>query len=175
MNFIVDANVFQAYYQKNLGLVLPEVTEDPTKLFENFLKGIFKIYFDEGTHIKSEWEAVVEREWFGRWFQKLLTEGDVHFVKLTRCDFIKHIQGLGFPTTKDIRYLQAAKSVTSIGGNVFLVTEDIDFYEPKLKLAGLKKRHKIMKNGSTKITNFLRKKQNINVNCISNGLLIQPV
>lgn len=80
---------------------------------------------------------------------------------------------MGFPTTKDIRYLQAAISVTGGGDCVYLVTEDIDFFEPKFKNAGLEKRHEVMNNGKTKITNYLRKKQDIYVNCISNALLLE--
>lgn len=172
MKVVIDANVFQAYYQKNLHGNLPNVTGDPSDLFERILLGTVRITFDESDHIKSEWERVVEREWFGRWFSKMLMDGDIQFVALAPCDFLCHMQQHGFPRSKDVRYLQTAMASKCDDSQVYLVSEDMDFFDPTKKASGLATRHRIMKDGATRITNYLRKKQNIQVACISNALLV---
>jgi hypothetical protein len=172
MKVVIDANVFQAYFQMNLHGTLPPVTGDPSNLFERILLGAVRITFDDADHIKTEWESVVEREWFSRWFRQLFIDGDVHLVTIVPCTFISHLQKFGFPRGKDIRYLQVSMASTSAEDPVYLVTEDMDFFDPPHKASGLATRDRIKKNGSTSITNFLRKKQDIHVLCISNALLV---
>jgi len=168
MNLVVDANVFQAYFQKSVHGTLPLVTGDPNNLFGRILGGEDAISFDDSDFIKGEWERPVEREWFSKWFAKLLAQGNVRFVALSRCQFIGTLCAEGFPRSKDVRYIQAAIASKSAGSSVFLVTEDIDFFDPTKKASGMKTRHRIMKTGNTKITNYLRRKQDIEVVCIAN-------
>jgi len=70
---------------------------------------------------------------------------------------------------KDIWYIRVAKEVSLQSKKSILVTEDIDFYDPKKKSSNSKTRLQIIRNGGV-LSKYLKKKENIQVLGVENYL-----
>jgi len=132
MSKVIDANVFKAYYHLLFNKPLVDLTGDPTHLFAS----TYQIYFDDSNHIKNEWEALVEREWFNSWLVEQIQNDKIRVIPIKdNCRDLKRRleKDCGFPKSADFWYIKTTKSSLEYANNSILVSEDIDFFDPTKK------------------------------------------
>ena len=169
MGLIIDSHVFKGYYIERVLEKKSELTYDPTIIFED--SGIAsEIYFDNKEIIENEWRSLVDRYWFDVWFADMLTNNGINYIEPERSkDLAKKLFNLGFPIhSKDIWYIRTAKAVSNELGICVLITEDIDFYDPRKKKIQRKKRIDILLNCKGCVAKYLNKSENIRVCCVKN-------
>lgn len=162
---IIDANVFKGYFQAELGNS-HSLCGCPTKLLGGATT-LKPIYQDTGGIIESEWQAVVDREWFEPWLANQLIAGVITYIEGKKdLGFEKNLSTLGFPGGRDFVYIRVGISVAiSLGSVCQLITEDLDFYDPKKKGCPAKTRHSLLTSSSGPVAKLLKKK-NISVCCV---------
>lgn len=170
-NVVVDANVFRAFYEEDLGLgsPRPERTGPASEIFD-FSTDEANVFLDDGGQIEFEWrkQCYGGEEWFDAWLSENLANGKINLVSVTSFNLAaKKCHNKGFPAgSKDIWYIKTAYAANEYGvaKRTFLVSEDIDFYDPSKKMAASKK--KIILAGKGPVAAHL-KKDNIEVTCLS--------
>lgn len=162
---VIDANVLKEHYQVS-------VLELPGSLTGNTLDAFNRaepIIIDDGDQIENEWKSLVCHDWFDIWFSRMLTEEKIKMVTAKSCPQLaalltKH----GFPkNSRDIWYIRTAKSfLKSNNATCFLITEDLDFFDPTKKGTSGVARVAIMKNQKSPLRHALKKAESINVLCL---------
>ena len=108
-------------------------------MFER-LDGDDVAWLDDGSIIETEWRNASDPDWFDAWFGDQLVAGRVELLSVrTQAALIKALEtSCGFPKTgRDKWYVRvAATRAEDAGTKVLLVSEDLDFYEPKAKAGG---------------------------------------
>lgn len=162
---IIDANVFKGYFQITIGST-HDLCGCPKILIDNATSSN-PIYHDIDGIISSEWQAVVDREWFEPWLADQLEAGTIaYIIKKIDLGLERNLTSNGFPKTRDLIYVRVGLSaVESTGLECSLFTEDIDFYDPKKKGIASKTRKKMLSNSSGPVAKLL-KKNLINVKCV---------
>lgn len=165
---MIDANIFLAFgIEAITGEIDPERTDSPVGIFD--ILGEKAIAFlDEGGQIESEWRKMLNfaPEWFSEWLANSLADGLVYEIEPHNDQsIIKRYKQLGLPAGRDIWYIKTAFGIKNIckRSNPILISEDIDFYDPKLK--NHPKKHEIFLNGNGKVCKELRA-DNIELKCI---------
>ncbi len=129
---LIDANVFKGYFQLEIGK--PHSLNGCPRALMNTVSPTNPVYHDTGGIVEHEWRSVVDQEWFDAWLSANLQSGAVEYLPPTRIISLeKKLKGLGFPAGRDIVYVRVGLSVAEINGSCFFYTEDLDFYDPKLK------------------------------------------
>ncbi len=161
---VVDANVVKDYFLEVVIGSNHKLTESSKEIFE---QPNLQIFLDEGGIIEKEWKSTVEPEWFDSWFSDLLIKGKAITIPVGNYpDLIQKLTQLGFPINgKDKWYIRTAAEVSLKNSIGIIITEDLDFYNPKMKNTGGDKRIKILKSANPPIKKFLKKK-NIIVLCV---------
>lgn len=165
MSVVVDANVFKGFFQISVIGLKSELSADPTPLF----LGEYRIALDDGGKIEAEWEGVVEREWFRAWIIDAYDQGLVSNYSPIVCALTKReLVKLGFPRdSKDIWYVRTAMAIAP---HVNLVSEDMDFYDPKKKALSGSARKKVLLSKGSPVRRFLDKERDISVSCVEEFL-----
>jgi hypothetical protein len=166
MVLVIDANVFEGFFKEEiLGIDEIQLTASPKRIFER-LGQLDVTYFDTDGHIKNEWRQLVEPEWFDGWYPKLLIEGGAFEIGVqTYYQIRKQLKTLGFPSSKDIWYIRTAKSIGA-DRDPTIITEDLDFFNPRMKKCCNKTRIEILKRSCGPIEKYLSKKESICVNSV---------
>lgn len=166
MNKVVDAQIVKAYYEEDVLGITPSTTASATKVFDE-LSIESPIFVDDGGMILHEWENVVCREWFHTWYPTLLMNGLVEIQVHTHQQLRNELNRSGFPSKgRDIWYVRTAKEVLDCNGDVTLITEDLDFYEPSQKGCPHTTRLKILLNSRGSICKVLSR-EDIIVKCLA--------
>lgn len=152
---VVDANIMSEYYQESI--------KKQGKLFDliNYLllhRGIAISMI-----IEREWKNTTGNQVFNIWFDDQLKLGLIGYVNNPRLDqsHMKRIHNeFGLPRRgHDIEYIKTA-NMTSVK---YIVTKDIDLFDPKKKRAAKKEKDHIKKSRNGMLCNYLRKKLTIRV------------
>jgi hypothetical protein len=173
MQLVIDANVFEGYYKEEiLGLADNQLTGSAKDIFNRL--GIEDItFFDNKGNIKDEWRRLSDPEWFESWYPSLLMNESAYEIEVESCSELKkQLSKFGFPNSKDFWYIKTAKSVTKKVKKVFIITEDLDFYNPKMKKTCRKTRNHILTNKCDPVARYLQKKEGIIINSIATYLTI---
>lgn len=155
---IIDANVFKGYFQLTVGSE-HDLCGCPKILIDSATASN-PIYHDIDGIITSEWQAVVDREWFEPWLADQLEAGTIaYIIKKIDLSFERKLISHGFPRTRDLIYVRVGLSaVESTGLACSLFTEDIDFYDPKKKKASHQKQErKCYRPQAARLQNYSRK------------------
>jgi hypothetical protein len=179
VNLLIDANVFRAIYEEDIGLASPrpERTGSATPVLDQTARPS-KFFIDDGHQIESEWRKQCrnDSEWFEAWVAEQFRVGNIWEVTVEDSHRTKAKKAIafGFPANSiDIWYIRVAYVSKDVRPNmpIHLVSEDIDFYDPAMK----KSKNKINKiqNGSGPVAKHL-KRENITVSCISTYLATFP-
>ena len=162
---IIDANIFKGYFQVTIGFN-HDLCGCPKTLVEK-ATATDPIYYDLEGIIASEWQAVVDREWFEPWLADQLEAGTIAYLeKKIDIGFEKNLNTNGFPKSRDVIYVRVGLSaVEATGLACALFTEDIDFYDPTKKGCAAKTRQKILASSSGPVAKLLRKRK-IEVQCV---------
>lgn len=149
---LVDANVFKGYFQVEIGKT-HDLRGCPRSLMSSITSDS-PVYHDEGGRIEHEWRSVVDPEWFDVWLAASLQSGIVQYLPLTHDVSIeKRLKSLGFPSGRDVVYVRAGMTVVSRLAHCVLYTEDLDFYNPKLKSSNAATRLKVLQASSRLVRN----------------------
>lgn len=170
MELVIDANILKGYFEETQIGSSPELTHSPQALFQRLGKGDTG-YLDEGGQIQHEWRNVVDPEWFDKWYRDLLRQDGLSLIPVKPYPALRSSLGkLGFPNKgRDIWYVRTAKAVYEAFDSVVLVSEDLDFYNPKEKKGDHQRRLKILLAGNGPVVKHLRKEK-IDVVCVANYL-----
>lgn len=161
---IVDANVFKGFYQVDIGKA-HSLCGCPAKLM-SLVTPNRPVYHDDGGVLEHEWGAVVDRDWFEAWYSASLVSGLIKFCSAPKnLQVEKLIQGKGFPGGRDAIYVRVALTVVSLEESCVIYTEDLDFYNPKLKGCPAATRETILKSGNGPVSKILAKHQ-VTVSCV---------
>lgn len=168
---VIDANVVKAYFEE-AELALPSrLTGSTLPIFGGLGPAHQVAYVDTGNKIEQEWRNVVQPEWFNAWFAGMLASGAVEMVEpTTRGDIIKVLKVKhGFPGDQSDRWyvLTACAVVQRTGGGVALISEDLDFYEPREKKCGSSRRQRILMDSAGKVAKHLRKCEQVYVRSVA--------
>lgn len=168
MHLIIDANILNGYHREISQLTTP-LTASAIDIFNKLGNG-FTVYLDESGHIENEWRSQSDPEWFKEWYADLLIRGAAYQVEVPLCNHIRDkIREFGFPYSKDIWYIRTAKAIVDLKKSSLLITEDLDYYNPRQKrTARGKARLKILENISGPIPKYLRRNFNIIIKSVCN-------
>lgn len=170
-SLVIDANVFCAFALEHItGIPTSDRTASPITLF-GLLGDKAVAFLDDGGQIEREWGNLVTfaPEWFSEWLADSLADGRIYEITPSSDrQLVKRYRALGFPNTTDIWYIKTAHGLSTLckRNRPFLVAEDIDFYDPKLK--HMKNKNDIFRKGSGKVCNLLRD-DGIELRCIENA------
>jgi hypothetical protein len=131
----IDANIVKALHHEALGLE-HDCSGMAEPVFRHLQKHGWRIALDDGDHIKHEWSACVDPEWFTDWFFSITSTYNVAIIKPDKCaDLVKKLYiDCGFPRSRDVWLVRVAVSESSNHSSL-LLSEDMDFREPSQKLA----------------------------------------
>lgn len=169
MRLIIDAHIIKGYFQEVTIGNQTFLTGKTIPIFDKIGNEDF-VYLDESGHIKSEWQNVVEPEWFDAWYSSLLINGGAYEIPVETCyNLRRKLKSLGFPVdSKDIWYIRTGKATVNLYKNSIILTEDIDFYYPRKKGCDNNTRIEILLSGKGPVSNYLAKKENISICCVEN-------
>jgi hypothetical protein len=171
MNIVVDANIVKGYFDIAVKGGETALTSSPIEIFDN-MPDSQVIYIDDSGQIEYEWRKVCEGEWFDGWLPRLFQEDKVREIPCKTCSMLKRrLREIGFPVnTKDFWYIKTAKSAVDIADMISLITEDMHFFEPSLCGGSSNTRERIILDGSTRLTRYLRDQEGIQIVCVMNYL-----
>jgi hypothetical protein len=130
--YVVDANVFCAYFKSTFGHAITGFTACPRALIDSPVADVV-LALDVGSQIEHEWRSVVNAGWFDAWLGTALIDGKVEYFECDACPVLDAtLRSHGFPaSSKDKWYVRLARSPNR--GR--LVSEDLDFFDPTKKAA----------------------------------------
>ncbi len=167
MNVVIDAQVVGWYLAELIGAAHP-ATNSPADLFARL--GDEDVGFvDDGGHIEQEWRQVADPDWFNQWYSQLLIDGSVVLIQPSRCrDLLEHLhRNLGFPRTKDVWYIKTAAGVVrDFGPPAHIITEDMDFYEPREKQCSAGRRQRFLHESRGSVARHLGRREGIQVKSV---------
>jgi hypothetical protein len=134
---VIDANLIAQLSRSMAGLSL-SCSADPSPIFDGIAMARTRVVTDEGGQIINEWQSCVSPEWFEAWFFTFASQGNVVSIPVNTCQqtIDKLKKSHGFPaSTRDKWLARTALTEASDEGTCDLLTEDMDFYEPRLKKA----------------------------------------
>ena len=177
VNLLIDANVFRAIYEEDIGLEAPrpERSASATPILEQSARPS-KIFVDkaENSQIEAEWRKQCRNnsEWFDAWLAEQYRAGNLWAVDIETKHFLNagKIFSTGFPAlSRDIWYVRVAYAAKDARPTfpVYLISEDMDFYDPSLK-ASTNKLQKFIKGNGPVVKHL--KKNKIHVRCIQTYL-----
>jgi hypothetical protein len=168
MGIVVDANIIKNYYDETVIGIAHSLTESAKHILDDEDR-VYIIFTDEGGHIEYEWRSPVDQNWFKEWYYAKLISGQIIILTVNNCsELCKSLYGIGFPKGKrDIWYIRTAVSSLSQQEKGFIVSEDIDFFNPtQKKILKGQKRINCMKSCNSPVRKHLRKNANIEVMCV---------
>lgn len=162
---VVDANVFKGYFQTAMGTT-HSLCGCPMSLISAATPSK-PIYHDVGRIIESEWQAVVDRDWFEPWLANQLMAGSISYIEPIKDSGLeKNLTSLGFPGGRDFVYVRVGMGVVSTyGAACVFITEDLDFYDPKKKGCPAKTRHTILTSSAGPVAKLLKRRK-VDVSCV---------
>jgi hypothetical protein len=159
---VIDANVLKEYYQVTVLDMPATLTGNAQDAFDR----TEPIIIDEGDQIANEWKSLVCRDWFDTWFARMLTGNRIAMVTAKSCpNLATLLTRHGFPRqSRDIWYVRTAKSFLANNKNCcFIVTEDLDFFDPTKKGVSGTARISIMQNPRSPMRLALKNSESIDV------------
>lgn len=167
MDIVIDANVLSWFYKESELQKSTPCTSSPTKLFEALGRKDTGI-LDTGGQIEAEWRRKVDEDWLEAWLIECFQLGELIEIKATtQNDLIRDLEtrcGFG-KKGGDKWYVRTAKTRSEeTDSRVGLISEDLDFFEPKSK-KGAGNRDRILA-GCTGCVAKRLKKVNIDVKTV---------
>jgi hypothetical protein len=171
MEIVIDAQVVNGYFKETVLEIESPLTDKATLIFDR-VGSEDQTFLDSKGIIEHEWRNVVEPEWFDVWYARLLQNGAAVQMDVSTCyATCRQLERNGFPrSSRDIWYVRTAKAVVDRFSRAVIVTEDMDFFDPRQKGANAKQRKSILLSGNGQIARYLHKKEKINVKCVAGYL-----
>ncbi|BES66095.1 hypothetical protein SANA_25340 [Gottschalkiaceae bacterium SANA] len=169
MNVIIDANIFKGYCRESIIGLEHKLTSSPSYLFQ---EEEYVMYIDDGDQMQYEYKAVDNPQVVEEMIIELLNSGKMRLTK-TKIDpdFERILRSKGFDmNSRDKWYIRAAlvakeKSDTR---TIYLITEDIDFFDPRKKNCSSKTRNITIRNKRSPVAHELIDRKKIKPICVEN-------
>jgi hypothetical protein len=148
---VVDANVMNLF---NQSLIKKEATGART-LVER-IESTHGFVIDEGGQIEHQWLETCDKAYFGTWLVEGLKGGRIRkVVAVLEKQHRKKLRiDCGMPTKRaELTYVAVANSVDNLK---YIVTEDIDFWEPSAKKADETRKQAIKTARSGCVSKYLQ-------------------
>jgi hypothetical protein len=156
--YIIDANAIKEFQDERANGISDNVQKSV-----DYILSIGSLALDEGDQILTEWHScsshAASTMALEAWVDTQMQKGKIKIFTVKNCKILrKKMISLGMPA-KDIKYVQLAKICSAHS----LITNDIDFHDPKKKKATVfvKDRLKANKNGT--VCKYLQKDLSLNV------------
>jgi hypothetical protein len=164
MGLVVDAQIVKGFFQDTVLDKGHNLTESASLIFDDSFRK-HPIYVDDEEKVWSEWRSGVAQEWFDIWYTNLLRDDVVREIPAPPDKNLrKELVALGFPFSgRDIWYARVSNAVRCSFGFAILVSEDLDFYEPKEKGCASGRRKEILLKEIGSVRKHLKKKRGIHV------------
>jgi hypothetical protein len=168
---VIDAQLVAYFYIEEILQKTSPCTSSASDLFARLSVNDIALV-DDADHIYNEWkqQSAGNPEWFDAWYGDLLAIGGIVEIKAaTHKNLVDRLKkDCGFPKSKDTWYIRtAATGVDDFGSAVGLISEDLDFYAPKEKACGGKRRQKILLDTLGSVAKTLRKSADVRVRCVA--------
>ena len=158
MQVVVDANILASYYKETVLGLGTECSHPTNDLFAR-LGSEDVAFLDEKGMVEGEWRLKADPDWFDAWLAERMTVGDIVVTSVSTCTQLLRKLRIdhGFPATgRDKWYVCLARTrVEDTGERVAIITEDVDFFEPKAK-GNSKTRAKFLAKGKGGVAKALR-------------------
>lgn len=157
---VVDANVMNQFTQA----LINDLNNDVRFLISS-IRGTHGFAVDDRGQIEQQWRNTCGHRLFGEWLVQGLKEGVVRMVtaRIDEGQRKKLRIDLGFPTGG---YEGTYVAVAAAAIPHYIVTDDIDFWEPKYKKADEKKKAETKADRSGGVYKFLTKKIGVEVGTV---------
>lgn len=160
---VIDANIFKGYFQLQIGKS-HSLCGCPKKLF-TCVTSYKPVFYDDIGIIEHEWRNVVDKDWFDAWLAASLSSGTIKYITAIKNQSIeKQLRSNGFPNGRDIVYVRVSIAVANDNNRCDFFTEDIDFYDPKLKGCRAATRQRLLTTSGGPIPKVLAKHR-VKVQC----------
>jgi hypothetical protein len=173
MKVVMDAQLLAGYFREAEKGEQPSYSGSVVQLVRRFGKCDLA-FVDEGGIIEQEYRDLVDPEWFDAWFSLRLEVGDFVILPAPGCpDLIKQLSTkFGFPAgSKDRHYIALACAIVGDGDEgATIVSEDLDFYDPKAKQGSAKRRAKLLADETGPVKKFLARKASVTVRSVAGHL-----
>ncbi len=160
----VDANVIKSFNDDFLADF-----ESASRILVEKIVASRGFVVDEGGKIKHEWLETCQGPFLKEWYFQQIKVGVIRFVRPAIGNRHKKalIQGHGFPRRGfDLAYVAVA-NVTEVR---YIVTEDMDFFDPSLKPADAATKLRAKKKRNGPVCSYLRKTLRITVGTVAHAL-----
>ncbi len=153
----VDANVINLVRKE----VAASVADDPGELeamLECLLTSLGIVVTD---FIHTEWEQTCRSTWFSKWYDENVVARRIRPVEPINDPELRKVLRLkGLPSAgRDHHYILCAKEYAPH----YLLTEDIDFFDPRSKKASVHEKKRVMEDREGQLCRFLERDQRITV------------
>lgn len=160
MRCVIDANVLKGYFHE-IVLGKPHgLSAQPSRIFQ-LLGGVVVAFLDDEGHIEHEWEAQVGREWLRAWLIERIDEDAIRPIHAADArDLVSALKKLGFPGKGDTWYVRVALAAGELGKvESVIVTEDVDFIDPKKKKCPARERQRLLRKCRGPVADLLMRKR----------------
>jgi rRNA-processing protein FCF1 len=151
---VVDANVISNYIQESI-----QESGDIFQLIEKILVSSYGLAISD--KIEREWKNTTGNLYFDTWFAEQLKNGRIHYIEKPELNdaIRKRIHNIyGLPRRgHDIEYIKTANKTIK----KYILTNDIDFYDPKKKQSSVVEKEKIKNQRCGDLCRYLRKELDI--------------
>lgn len=159
MRHVIDANCWCLYIDERLS----ETKDCGHGLFEPANPDA-RLLFDDGLQMKQQYidlKKPYSEQLFDSWFEAYTLRGQISVVIVKgKANFRKELLKLGLPKGEHIYFRVAAHGCAE-----FLISGDIDFYDPEKKYVGEKQRLAVLKAGKGPVCRHMRKHHNVTICC----------
>jgi hypothetical protein len=175
MGLVVDAQVVKGYFQESVLGAPNELTASAIPVFDPAFRG-HVIYIDDRGTLQYEWRSAVEPEWFDIWFADLIRDGAIsEYPAPADRNLRDQLGNLGFPATgRDIWYARLSCAISAWVGFCVLISEDLDFYEPREKGCSSKRRRQILYSEAGHVRKYFKKKRAVLVKSVERFVAEYP-
>jgi hypothetical protein len=167
VNVIVDANIFKGYVMERILEINHALTGSPISIFED---SDVIICFDEKDQIKTEYVNLIKERMAVELIIEMLNEGKIRLTNYKIDEGVESaLRSRGFDMdSRDKWYVRVALYAKSINDDkrIFLISEDIDFYDPTKKECSCEERNTIIRSKSSPVCKYLVKMAGISPICV---------
>lgn len=156
MNILVDANVFKGYVMEEILDLDHGLTDSPMDIFTN---DNIVICFDEKDQIKTEYTNLVKQSLAEEIIIDMLNRGKIRLTKHIIDQGLEHaLKSKGFDfNSRDKWYIRVALYAknTNASRRIYIVSEDIDFYNPQKKECCSEERFILIRDKNSPLSKYL--------------------
>lgn len=159
MSNVIDANCWKLFIDEKMA----EVEDIGHKLF-GVAATSGGILFDDGNIVRQQYidlKKPYSEQLFDIWFEECVTMGSVHLIEVPNsANIVRELKALGVPKVEYVYFKLAIA-----GSANYIVSIDVDFFDPTMKMAGSKKKLSIISKGVGPVCKHMKKVHGVYISC----------